>query len=79
MQRRARYHRILLIACNPGYTPLWTLHLIAPSPTPQTFHVYLRKYVPRKIYLLPLSEKKGHSEENYFSFSSEPVLRRDPE
>ena len=56
MQRKVRFRRIILIAYDPDYLPLWILPLITPSPTPWAFHVYVHKYVPRKIHLLPLSE-----------------------
>jgi len=36
MRGRARYHRIQLIAYDLADTPLWSLPLIGPSPTPVT-------------------------------------------
>lgn len=56
MQRKVRFRRIILIGYGPDYLPLWILPLITPSPTPRVFGAYVRKYVPRKIHLLPLSE-----------------------
>jgi len=36
MRGRARHHRIQLIAYDLADTPLWSLPLIGPSPTPVT-------------------------------------------
>ncbi len=52
MRGRARYHRIQLIAYNMVDTPLWSLPLIGPSPTPVT-----RGITPRQARYSPVAAK----------------------
>ena len=52
MRGRARYHRIQLIAYNMVDTPLWSLPLIGPSPTPVSGAIS-----PRQARYSPLAAK----------------------
>ncbi len=73
MQHKARFRRIQLIAYDIVDTPLWSLPLIGPSPTPMppdedslyTMRSRLRAEetslcpvrLPRKIHLLPVGRE----------------------
>ena len=52
MRSRARYHRIQLIAYDLADTPLWSLPLIGPSPTPVTGGI-----TPRQARYSPVAAK----------------------
>ncbi len=69
MQRKVRFYRIQLLAYDVVDTPLWSLPLIGPSPTPMPLDepaftmkrpsseaaLYQARF-PRKIQLLPLDD-----------------------
>ncbi|HVB72220.1 MAG TPA: hypothetical protein VNE38_01580 [Ktedonobacteraceae bacterium] len=57
MQRKTRYHRIQLLAYALFDAPRWSLPPVSPGPTPLPPAVKprVRKYMPRKIHLLPLN------------------------
>jgi hypothetical protein len=69
MQRKVRFYRIQLLAYDVVDTPLWSLPLIGPSPTPMPLDepaftmrrssseaaLYQVRF-PRKIQLLPLDD-----------------------
>jgi hypothetical protein len=69
MQRKARFYRIQLLAYDVVDTPLWSLPLIGPSPTPRPLDepVFTRRRpssetglyrtrLPRKVRLLALDD-----------------------
>ena len=69
MQRKVRFYRIQLLAYDVVDTPLWSLPLIGPSPTPMPLDepafttrrpssevALYQAHFPRKIQLLPLND-----------------------
>jgi hypothetical protein len=56
MQRKTRYHRIQLLAYDLFDGPRWSMPPASPGPTPlpAAIRPRLRKYVPRKIHLVPV-------------------------
>ena len=69
MQRKVRFYRIQLLAYDVVDTPLWSLPLIGPSPTPMPLDepaftvsrpssetALYQARLPRKVQLLPLDD-----------------------